>query len=60
MDRPALEATVKAHAEATGIKLGKFAQPLRAALTGTSTSPGISMFWKCWDVTKPWGGLRIK
>ena len=36
-----LEAAVKAHAEATGIKLGKFAQPLRAALTGTSTSPGI-------------------
>ncbi|MBG1231724.1 glutamate--tRNA ligase [Aestuariivirga litoralis] len=38
---PALEAIVKAHAEATGIKLGKFAQPLRASLTGTSTSPGI-------------------
>lgn len=36
-----LEQAVKAHAEATGIKLGKFAQPLRAALTGTSTSPGI-------------------
>ena len=36
-----LEAAVKAHAESTGIKLGKFAQPLRAALTGTSTSPGI-------------------
>ena len=32
---------MKAHAEATGLKLGKFAQPLRAALTGTSTSPGI-------------------
>jgi glutamyl-tRNA synthetase len=36
-----LEGLVKAHADATGIKLGKFAQPLRAALTGTSTSPGI-------------------
>lgn len=36
-----LEAAVKAHAEATGIKLGKLAQPLRAALTGTSTSPPI-------------------
>ena len=36
-----LEQAVKAHAEATGIKLGKLAQPLRAALTGTSTSPGI-------------------
>ena len=28
-------------AETTGIKLGKLAQPLRAALTGTNTSPGI-------------------
>ena len=37
----ALENAVKAHAETTGVKLGKFAQPLRAALTGTSTSPGI-------------------
>ncbi len=37
----ALESLVKAHAEAQGLKLGKLAQPLRAALTGTSTSPGI-------------------
>jgi glutamyl-tRNA synthetase len=37
----ALEAAVKAHAEANGIKLGKLAQPLRASLTGTSTSPPI-------------------
>lgn len=36
-----LEAAVKAHAEATGTKLGKLAQPLRAVLTGTNTSPGI-------------------
>ena len=36
-----LESAVKAHAEATGLKLGKLAQPLRAALTGTSVSPGI-------------------
>jgi glutamyl-tRNA synthetase len=36
-----LEATVKAHAEASGAKLGKLAQPLRAVLTGTNTSPGI-------------------
>ena len=36
-----LETAVKAHAEAQGLKLGKLAQPLRAALTGTSTSPGI-------------------
>jgi len=36
-----LEAAVKDHAEAAGIKLGKLAQPLRAALTGTTVSPGI-------------------
>ncbi len=36
-----LEAAVKEFAEAQGLKLGKMAQPLRAALTGTSTSPGI-------------------
>jgi glutamyl-tRNA synthetase len=36
-----LEAAVKSHAEAGALKLGKLAQPLRAALTGTSTSPGI-------------------
>jgi len=37
----ALEACVRGFAEATGRKLGKVAQPLRAALTGRSTSPGI-------------------
>jgi glutamyl-tRNA synthetase len=37
----ALEAAVKVHAEAQGLKLGKLAQPLRAALTGTNVSPGI-------------------
>lgn len=36
-----LEMSVKSYAEAQGLKLGKLAQPLRAALTGTSTSPGI-------------------
>ena len=36
-----LETSVKALAEANGLKLGKLAQPLRAALTGTSTSPPI-------------------
>jgi glutamyl-tRNA synthetase len=36
-----LETAVKAYAETTGMKLGKLAQPLRAALTGTSTSPPI-------------------
>jgi glutamyl-tRNA synthetase len=38
---PALEAAVKAFAENEGLKLGKLAQPLRAALTGRATSPGI-------------------
>jgi glutamyl-tRNA synthetase len=35
------EAAVRAFAEQTGLKLGKAAQPLRAALTGRSTSPGV-------------------
>jgi glutamyl-tRNA synthetase len=37
----ALEAAVKTYATDNGIKLGDLAQPLRAALTGTNTSPGI-------------------
>ena len=35
------EATVQAYLEETGAKLGVVAQPLRAALTGRSMSPGI-------------------
>ena len=35
------EATVREAAEASGVKLGALAQPLRAALTGRTTSPGI-------------------
>ena len=38
---PVIEAAVKAYAEAKDVKLGKLAQPLRASLTGTSTSPPI-------------------
>ncbi len=38
---PALEAALKALAEELGMGLGKIAQPLRAALTGATTSPGI-------------------
>ncbi|WP_429590682.1 glutamate--tRNA ligase [Sphingomonas zeicaulis] len=38
---PALEEAVRGVAEDAGIGLGKVAQPLRAALTGRSTSPGI-------------------
>ena len=37
----ALEEPVRALAGERGLKLGKVAQPLRAALTGRSTSPGI-------------------
>ncbi|MEX1036855.1 MAG: glutamate--tRNA ligase family protein, partial [Sneathiella sp.] len=36
-----LEAAVRVTAEAENLKLGKIAQPLRAALTGTTVSPGI-------------------
>ena len=31
----------RAHAEATGVKLGQVAQPLRAALTGKASSPPL-------------------
>ena len=37
----ALEAAVRQVADEEGIGLGKIAQPLRAALTGRTTSPGI-------------------
>jgi glutamyl-tRNA synthetase len=37
----AVDAALRAFAEATGRKLGQVAQPLRAALTGTTTSPPI-------------------
>jgi glutamyl-tRNA synthetase len=35
------EGAVRIYAEEQGLKLGKVAQPLRAALTGRSTSPGV-------------------
>jgi glutamyl-tRNA synthetase len=38
---PAIDAALRAYAEAHGKKLGQVAQPLRAALTGSTTSPGI-------------------
>lgn len=38
---PAIEGVVRGVAEQAGIGLGKVAQPLRAALTGRTTSPGI-------------------
>ncbi|CAA9524944.1 MAG: Glutamyl-tRNA synthetase [uncultured Sphingomonadaceae bacterium] len=36
-----IEAAVREVSEEAGVKLGKVAQPLRAALTGRTTSPGI-------------------
>jgi len=38
---PALESAVRRVAEDAGLGLGKVAQPLRAVLTGRTTSPGI-------------------
>jgi glutamyl-tRNA synthetase len=40
-DTEALDAAVRHVADARGLKLGQVAQPLRAALTGRKTSPGI-------------------
>ncbi len=37
----ALDAALRAFADRAGLKLGQVAQPLRAALTGSTTSPGI-------------------
>jgi glutamyl-tRNA synthetase len=38
---PAIDAALRGYAESKGLKLGQVAQPLRAALTGSTTSPGI-------------------
>ncbi len=40
-EEKALEVVFKAVMEATGLKLGKIAQPVRVALTGKTVSPGI-------------------
>ena len=37
----ALETEIRAFSEEEGLKLGKVAQPMRAALTGRATSPGV-------------------
>ena len=39
--KESVDAALRAFAEAHGRKLGQVAQPLRAALTGSTTSPGI-------------------
>jgi glutamyl-tRNA synthetase len=38
---PTLDAALRTYAESSNRKLGQVAQPLRAALTGSTTSPGI-------------------
>jgi len=40
-EHDSLDAAVREVAESNSLKLGKLAQPLRAALTGKTTSPGI-------------------
>ena len=40
-DNEAVEACVREFADANDLKLGQVAQPLRAALTGSTVSPGI-------------------
>ena len=40
-DAGSVEAAIREIAEGGGVKLGKLAQPLRAVLTGRTTSPGI-------------------
>jgi glutamyl-tRNA synthetase len=40
-DAESLDAAIREVAESHDVKLGKLAQPLRAALTGRTTSPGI-------------------
>jgi glutamyl-tRNA synthetase len=40
-DQEALEQCIRQVAKEREVKLGKLAQPLRAALTGRTTSPGI-------------------
>ena len=40
---PAIDAALREFAEVSGRKLGQVAQPLRAALTGSTASPGIDL-----------------
>jgi glutamyl-tRNA synthetase len=40
-NEPALEAICREEAEAAGVGFGRLAQPLRAALTGSTVSPGL-------------------
>ena len=40
-DAATLEAAIREHANSSGLKLGQVAQPLRAALTGSTVSPPV-------------------
>jgi glutamyl-tRNA synthetase len=42
-DVPSIDAALRGFAERGGLKLGQVAQPLRAALTGSTVSPGIDV-----------------
>ncbi|GAN52918.1 glutamyl-tRNA synthetase [Tanticharoenia sakaeratensis NBRC 103193] len=42
-DAPSIDAALRAFADEHGLKLGQVAQPLRAAMTGSNTSPGIDL-----------------
>ena len=56
----ALDAAVRVHAESTGLKLGKIAQPLRAALTGRATSPGVFDVLAVLGRENLWGASRTR
>jgi glutamyl-tRNA synthetase len=53
-----LEAAVRAFAETKGVKLGQVAQPLRAALTGSTVSPGIFEVMRVLDREESIGRMR--
>ncbi len=57
----ATEQAVRGFAEQRGAKLGAVAQPLRAALTGRTTSPGIfEVLNRARQGRKAWRGLPIR
>ena len=51
-DAGSVEAAIREVAEGNGVKLGKLAQPLRAALTGARRRREFSMCLRCWAGTK--------
>ena len=55
-----IEAAVRAFAEREGVKLGAVAQPMRAALTGSASSPPIFDVMAAWAARKPLPGLQIR